>query len=137
MTKDAPWQSPNFASAATRGTVYYLVPPQAGASGPTAGIWSGVKTHSTIRVLAKEASTGFEREIALRAWRNNGCYWVRMEDGASCYLAQMGPVWVGYYEADNADVPAGTWRGVAHLRAKGWHDWAVDEPIRLDVDIQK
>jgi hypothetical protein len=137
VSKTAAYWSPNYATAASRGTVYYVVPPQAGATGPTQGVWTGQRTHSTIRVLAKEASTGFERHIVLRANRHNGCGARRMEDGVMCSGMKMGPLSVAYHPADNADLAPGKWRGVLFLRAKGWHDKAVDEGLRLDVEIEQ
>lgn len=139
VSRDTSWQSPNFASAASRGTVYYVVPPQAGASGPTSRIWSSVRTHSTMHVLVRDASTGFERNIVLRTSRSSGaCGSFRMHDGVLCFdHGKMGPMTATFRAADNPDLPAGKWRGVAYIRAKGWHDHAVDEAIRLNVEIDQ
>jgi len=137
VTTTASWQSPNFAEAGSKGTVYYIVPAQPGATGPTSPIWSGHPGHSIVKVLVKDASTGFERQISLRATRSSGCGAHPMNDGVQCYAAKQGPLTVSYNAADNTDLPTGTWRGVAHVRAKGWHDHAIDEAIRVNVDIEQ
>jgi hypothetical protein len=137
VTKTVSWQSPNFAQAASRGTVYYIVPAQAGATGPASGVWGGQPGHATVKVLVKDASTGFERHLSLRATRSSGCGAHPMNDGAQCNDYKQGPLTVSFHAADNTDLPTGTWRGVAHVRAKGWHDHAIDEAIRVNVDIEQ
>jgi hypothetical protein len=135
VERDKAWVSPNFAQAASRGTVYYVVPSQKGATGPTSRIWGGPKTHSTMHVLVRDAATGFERNVVLRTSRTTGCSTRQMHDGLICSSYKQGPMTASFNADDNKDLPRGTWRGVAYVRAKGWHDHAVDEAIRVNVDI--
>jgi hypothetical protein len=138
VTRTAPYLSPNFASHATHGTVFYLVPTQARAQGPTKAMWKPDygQNFSTIRVTALNAVTLEERTVVLRAQRQIGCgYRTWMENAVICYGIKNGPLQVEYNAADNPGLPAGLWRGLAFVRAKGWHDPSVDEFIELEVAI--
>lgn len=135
VTRNVPFESVNYAVLAKRGTAYYLVPPQPGASGPTTAIWTGSSAHSTIIVKARSAVTQRIVDLRLRAQRSNGCYWRQMNDGVQCYIYREGPLKVWFDPRDNTALPAGVHRGVAHIQALAWHDPAVREAIRLEVDI--
>lgn len=137
VTRYTSFQSTNYAKLASRGTVYYLVPQQTGASGPNTplALWGGPVTHTTITVKARSAIDQRIVDLRLRANRSDGCYQRQMNDGVSCNGYREGPLTVWFDAKDNTHLPAGIYRGVVHVQAHGWHDRAVNEAIRLDVHI--
>lgn len=137
VTRHGVFESINYANLASRGTVYYLVPQQAGASGPSQpmALWGGAITHTTITVKARSAIDQRMVDLRLRATRGDGCSQRQMNDGVSCYSARQGALTVWYDPKDNTHLPAGLYRGVVHFQARGWHDQALNEAIRLDVNI--
>ena len=75
VSESRPFVSRNHAEDVAHGTVYYVVAPgQPGVQGPTAGTWilNNAPDHSKITVTAKDAVTGAEHAIVLRASRHTG-----------------------------------------------------------------
>lgn len=138
VSTTAAYVSPNLAEHATHGTVYFTVPAQERARGPAAGLWNGSDIPSRILVTVRDAVSGQEREIVLRARRDPLCgggRMTRMEDAITCQRRSAGPVTVGFHREDNPHLPAGLHRGQVTLQANDWMDRNFHQLIELDVDL--
>jgi hypothetical protein len=136
VTATVPYKSVNFASLASKGTVAYVVPTQAGGTGPLRTTWGGSsQTLSEIRVTVKDAITLKTQNVVLRAARDNGFFWARMEDAQIYYSERKGPLLVWFEAKDNPTLPAGLHRGKVFVQAQGWHDPSLRETIEIDVEL--
>lgn len=136
VTTAVPFKSVNFAGLAKQGTVAYVVPTQAGATGPLRATWGGSQqTLSQIRATVQDAITLKSHSVVLRAARDNGCYWVRMEDAQICYSERKGSLLVWFEAKDNPSLPAGLHRGKVFVQAQGWHDPSLREAIEIDLQL--
>ena len=138
VSTTAAYASPNLAGHAAYGAVYYTVPAQERARGPVAGLWNGSDLPSRILVTVRDAVSGQEREIVLRARRDPLCgggRMTRMEDAITCQRRSAGPVTVGFHREDNPHLPAGLHRGQVTLQANDWMDRNFHQLIELDVDL--
>lgn len=139
VTESRPFVSRNHGEDVDYGTVYYLVAPgQSGVQGPTSRTWIHVRppTYSTITVTAKDAMTGAEHPVVLRASRGHGCGTVAMENGVICNsIHRAGPVTVSYDPLDNQNVPGGEWKAKFDIVATGWHR-PYSERLTIHVDIR-
>lgn len=131
-----PLVTENYALSAARGTVYYVVPQQANASGPTNGIWSGASGHSPITVKVKNRATGDVVDVVLRGSRTSSCYNHKMQDGVICYSARQGALTIRYVAQDNPGLAAGAYDGAVLIQAKGWHDTAYQKELYVKVTLE-
>lgn len=136
VTATVPYKSVNFAALAVKGTVAYVVPIQPGSAGPLRATWGASSpVLSQIEASVQDAITLKTQRIVLRAARDNGCYWVRMEDAQSCYGERKGPLLVWFEAKDNPALPAGLHRGKVFVQAQGWQDPSLREMIEIDVEL--
>ena len=138
VSTTAAYVSPHLAEHAAHGMVYYTVPAQERARGPMAGLWNGSDLPSRIHVRVRDAVTGQEREIVLRARRDPRCGGgrrTRMEDAVTCQRRSAGPLTVGFHREDNPHLPAGLHRGRVTVQAHDWMDRDFHQLIELDVDL--
>lgn len=136
VTTTVPFKSVNFASLAKKGTVSYVVPTQAGVAGPLRATWGGSsQAYSQIRATVQEAISLKTYNVVLRGARDNGCYWVRMEDAQSCYGDRKGSLLVWFENKDNPSLPAGVHRGKVFVQAQGWHDPSLREAVEIDLEL--
>lgn len=136
VTDKAPFVSANHALDAATGTVYYTVPPQPMASGPTARSWNASDGHSRITVTVENILTRDRVAMTLRGQREH-CWRTSMENGAICYDRREGPLIVSYRPEDNYRLPAGVYRGRFEVEAKGWHDAGYSQRFPVHVHIGK
>jgi hypothetical protein len=136
VTATTPFKSDNLAAIARKGTVSYVVPVQPDASGPLQPSWGSSRgALSRIRATVQDAVTLASHTVVLRAARDNGCYWVNMEDAQICYGERKGPLLVWFEAQDNPSLPPGLHRGKLIVQARGWHDAAVREPIEIELEL--
>ncbi|HZZ13131.1 MAG TPA: trypsin-like serine protease [Paraburkholderia sp.] len=130
--------TPNFALEARTGSVGYVVPPQAGASGPTYIVWNGDSQPNVITVTMTEQSSKLAVPVKLRTWRDIGCgsnYYQAMNDAVSCYSNRSGPLVVSYVAADNPGLAPGNYRATFGVEAHGWDDTSYVRRLNLMANI--
>jgi len=137
VTATTPFVSRNHALDVGKGTVYYTIPSQDGASGPTERLWSASQTHSTLRVLLTDELTGHRDEVRLRGWRDAGCgLKVRMEDGVGCVTdKRQGTLILSFHPEDNPGLKRGRYVGQFEVEAKGWHVPEYSERFTVRVKL--
>lgn len=137
VTAGKAFVSPDLAAPTPGDAVYFTVPLQAGAKGPAHGVWSSSREVSRIEVTTRDALSGGEHPIVLRAWRGPLCGQapLRMESAVTCQRRSAGPVTVSFHPEDNRHLPAGLHRGRVTLQARAWSDRAFDQLIELDVEL--
>lgn len=136
VTATRPLVSHNYALDAVSGTVYYVVPRQDNASGPTEGIWSGNADSSLVEVAAQHSVTGKTSTVFLRGQRDNGCSRLRMHDAVICSGKRQGPLTLSYHPEDNEGIPGGRYTAAFEVEARGWHvPFSKRLPVTLDLTI--
>lgn len=136
VTQAQPFVSPDYARWSNSGSVYYVVPAQSGAKGPTGSAWSAETGSNTITVQLRDSATLAMVSVTLRAHRQSGCDTHSMNNAWICGTVDYGQLKVWFDPRDNATLPAGLYRGKAFIEARGWLDPSVREVIQLDVDIR-
>ncbi len=137
LTTAKPFVSQALSPRAPREPVFYTVPTQPRAQGPTAGVWVGSPQHSRIEATVRDAVSGREHPVVLRAFRGPLCgRWpLRMEDGVTCQGQSAGPVTVRFHPEDNPALPEGLHRGQVLLQAHGAAGSPADQLIELDIEL--
>ncbi|OWQ47132.1 hypothetical protein CDL60_12175 [Roseateles noduli] len=132
-----PFTSRNHAEDVSLGTVAYVVPAQAGATGPAAVLpSSGTPAFSVIRAVVEETLTHNRVEIRLRAQRETGCGWSsRMEDDTSCGVAAPARLTVSFQAEDNPELPRGSYVGRIDIEAVGSRDAQYRQRFPLHLRI--
>ncbi|HWU88707.1 MAG TPA: CHAT domain-containing protein [Kofleriaceae bacterium] len=133
----APYRSRNYGEVGSGKTVAFLVPHQAGASGPESLVWGGGKPDAKVRTTAKEKSTGKPQQLTLSGFRPTACGQYSMNDAVLCGDGKEESILgLTILEADNAAVPAGVYTGSVSIQAKGWHDTDFVEHLTFNYEIK-
>lgn len=122
------------------GSVGFVVPSQAGVTGPTGLTWSGANTPAMLTVELTDIATGVKRPVRIRGYRDDSCAaqtgLVSMNDASTCYTARNSHLILTYVETDNPTLPAGHYQGSFTLEAQGWHDSGYRRTLELNADIE-
>ncbi len=132
----APFVSRDHSEDVSSGTVVYLVPAQAGATGPAEPATSGASGYSVIQAVVEDELTRHRAEIRLRGQRETGCGWAsRMEDDTTCGERRGARLTVSFHAEDNPGLMRGSYVGQIEIEAVGTSDGRYRErfPLRLRI----
>ncbi len=127
---------PDFSRELTAGSVAYTVPSQYGISGPEEIINENSTGISRITVALEHQGDQQEYDVVLRAWRETGCEQTAMNNAFTCDGGASRLI-IRYFEEDNLQLPAGTYRGAFKLEAQGWEESSYRNSLTLQTDIEK
>jgi hypothetical protein len=136
VTASAPFVSRNHALDPSGTNVFFVIPSQTDAIGPTAGRSSRTKGDSMISVAVKESRTGAISTIRLRAHRDAGCRRSPIEDAAPCPGSQNNQLKVAFRADDNPGLKPGAYTGRFHVDVLSWLDRSRQERVTLHVDVR-
>ncbi|MCB4746363.1 MAG: ricin-type beta-trefoil lectin domain protein [Sulfurovum sp.] len=134
MTNEVPLVSIDYATQANRGTVYFIVPEQSKARGPTHKVWyqNGV-SEIDILVLDNNRTYHTAKLFAQRSTRD--CGTCRMNGAASCQTGNFSYLKVRFDRLANAHLPSGIYEGSFYILAKGWHDTSYTQTIQVSIEL--
>lgn len=131
-----PFVSRDHAEDVSSGSVVYLVPAQAGGTGPAEPTASGASGYSVIQAVVEDELTRHRVEIRLRGQRETGCGWAsRMEDDTTCGERRSARLTVSFHAEDNPGLMRGSYVGQIEIEAVGTRDGRYRErfPLRLRI----
>jgi hypothetical protein len=129
-----PYKSRNYSEGPKM--VGFIIPPQAGVSGPEGMVWSGAHQDTKVLVTAKNKSTLKLQQLTFSGGRPTGCGRYQMNDAVLCGDGVGASILeLTLLEGDNAAVPAATYTGKFVIRAKGWHDPTFVEDLVVTYQV--
>jgi len=136
VTADVPFESRNHGLDPSGDTVHFVVPPQAGVTGPTFGQWSGAMGDTLITVEVTETRTGAADTVRLRAHRDAGCRRAPIEDATPCAGSRTNQLKIEFRAQDNPHLKPGAYIGRFEVDAVAGGDRSRHERLGLHLDIR-
>jgi hypothetical protein len=130
-----PYQSRNYGQLGTGKTVGFVVPPQAGVTGPTTLAWGGPDPFSKLTVTAA-GKQGKPQQLVLRGTRPTHCGQFQMNNAVLCGDGREESILgLRIFEEDNKGIVPGEYSGRVKIEARGWHDKDFVEDLVIDYIV--
>jgi hypothetical protein len=131
-----PYLSRNYGQPGTGKTVGFVVPPQAGVTGPTTLRWGGPDVSSKLTVIAS-SKEGKPQPLTLRGYRPTACGQYEMNNAVLCNDGKEASILgLTISDADNQSIPPGVYSGRVRIEARGWHDKDFVEDLVIDYSVK-
>lgn len=118
-------------------SVYFTVPTQTAAKGPTSGHRNSAEGYSTITAQGRDAITQQPATLVLRAQRQRGtCSAIAVNNAMPCGVDQSSVLKIWFDPIDNPSLAAGTrYSAKFNVQARSWGNSTVNQTFPVSVNV--